>query len=247
MLSADSFLIPDWPAPPRVRAAQTTRIGGAGQGAYAGFNLALHVGDDSQRVVANRAELRSALSLPAEPRWLEQVHGIHARQLPSASCNASDAAWTSAPGEVCVVMSADCLPVLFCDEAGSCVAAAHAGWRGLADGVLEAAIAAMPAAPSKLMAWLGPAIGPQAFEIGAEVRARFVEGDASAAQYFAAAADADKFYADLVGLARARLRRAGLQNISGGGYCTYQDAMRFFSFRRDRVCGRMASLVWLQP
>ncbi|MDB5972393.1 MAG: pgeF [Hydrocarboniphaga sp.] len=251
MLGGASFLVPDWPAPARVRSAQTTRIGGAGQGVYAGFNLATHVGDDAQRVAANRAELRRALSLPAEPRWLEQVHGVRARQLPSATCNATDAAWTASPGEVCVVMSADCLPVLFCDEAGSCVATAHAGWRGLADGVLEATIAAMPAAPSRLMAWLGPAIGPQAFEIGAEVRARFVADDASAAQYFVAAADAGKdagkYWADLYGLARARLRKAGLQNIHGGGFCTYTDADRFFSFRRDRVCGRMASLIWLQP
>jgi len=226
---------------------QTTRIGGAGQGAYAGFNLATHVGDEPEHVAANRAALMSALSLPAAPCWLEQVHGTRTQQLPSTACDAADAAWTASAGQVCAVMTADCLPVLFCDEAGSCVAAAHAGWRGLADGVLEATIAAMPVAASQLMAWLGPAIGPRAFEVGTDVRARFVGIDASDAQHFVAAADADKYHADIYGLARARLRRAGLRNLSGGGLCTYSDADRFYSFRRDRVCGRMASLVWLQP
>lgn len=246
VLGAESFLIPDWPAPARVRAVQTTRIGGAGQGAYAGFNLATHVGDDAAVVAANRAALKSALSLPFEPRWLEQVHGTRALQLPAASCNGSDAAWTASAGEVCVVMTADCLPVLFCDEAGTCVAAAHAGWRGLADGVLEATIAVLPALPSKLIAWLGPAIGAQAFEVGAEVREHFVASDAADARHFVAAADnSQKYYADIYGLARDRLRRAGVQQISGGGLCTVTDAARFFSFRRDRVCGRMASLVWL--
>lgn len=244
----ESWLVPDWPAPLRVRAAQTTRIGGASGGDYAGFNLATHVGDDASQVAANRAALRQALQLPAEPRWLEQVHGRHALQLPAASCNAADASWTAAAGEVCVVMTADCLPVLFCDEAGSCVAAAHAGWRGLVDGVLEATVAAMPVPASRLIAWLGPAIGPQAFEVGPEVRERFVAVDPMAAQHFVAAADKKgKHYADLYGLARDRLRNSGLRNISGGGFCTYTDAQRFFSFRRDRNCGRMASLVWLQP
>jgi YfiH family protein len=243
---SDSFLIPDWPAPSRVRAAQTTRVGGFSKGAYAGFNLATHVGDDAAQVAANRAALKQTLALPAEPRWLEQVHGTHALQLPAASCNASDASWTAQPGEVCVVMTADCLPVLFCDEAGECVAAAHAGWRGLVDGVLEATVAAMPAPASKLMAWLGPAIGPQAFEVGAEVRERFVAIDASAAQHFVASADKDqKYHADIYGLARDRLRECGVRNVSGGGLCTVTDAQRFFSFRRDRVCGRMASLIWL--
>ena len=228
MLAAESLLIPDWPAPARVRAVQTTRIGGAGQGAYAGLNLATHVGDDAQAVAANRAALRKALSLPAEPRWLEQVHGTQALQLPSRDCNTGDAAWTANPGEVCVVMTADCLPVLFCDEDGGCVAAAHAGWRGLADGVLEATVR------------------PRAFEVGSEVRMRFVAIDAAAAQHFVAAADnSGKYFADIYGLARDRLRRAGVQRISGGGLCTVSDAARFFSFRRDRVCGRMASLIWL--
>lgn len=244
MLGDASCLIPDWPAPSRVRAVQTTRIGGVGQGAYAGFNLATHVGDDAASVAANRAALCSALSLPTEPRWLEQVHGTQALRLPATGCNTADAAWTAKAGEVCVVMTADCLPVLFCDEAGSCVAAAHAGWRGLVDGVLESTIAAMPVPASRLMAWLGPAIGPQAFEVGIEVRERFVAIDSIAAQHFVAAAD-NKYYADIYALARDRLRRAGLQRISGGGLCTVTDAARFFSFRRDRVCGRMASLIWL--
>jgi YfiH family protein len=247
VLGAESFLIPDWPAPARVRAVQTTRIGGVGQGAYAGFNLATHVGDEAAVVAANRAALKSALSLPAEPRWLEQVHGTLALQLPATDCNTADASWTANADQVCVVMTADCLPVLFCDEAGECVATAHAGWRGLVDGVLEATVASMPVPPSRLIVWLGPAIGPQAFEVGAEVRMRFVAIDAAAAQHFVAAADnSGKFYADIYGLARDRLRRSGVQRISGGGLCTVTDASRFFSFRRDRVCGRIASLVWLQ-
>lgn len=246
MPESPQLLMPDWPAPARVRAVQTTRIGGVGVGAYAGFNLATHVGDDPAAVAANRAALKQALALPAEPRWLEQVHGTRAQQLPAVDCNASDAAWTASAGEVCVVMTADCLPVLFCDRGGLCVAAAHAGWRGLVDGVLEATIAALPVPASQLLAWLGPAIGPQVFEVGSEVRERFVAADAAAAAHFVAGAAPGKHYADLYGLARDRLRAAGVSAISGGGACTYTDAQHYFSFRREPRCGRMASLIWLE-
>lgn len=252
LLSPASLLVPDWPAPARVAAVQTTRIGGAGQGAYAGFNLATHVGDDPTHVAANRAALRRYLQLPGEPHWLDQVHGTQAVHLSGdarlpADCNARDAAWTDQPAQVCVVMTADCLPVLFCDDDGRCVAAAHAGWRGLADGVLETTIAALPAAPQRLMAWLGPAIGPAAFEVGSEVRARFVADDAGSAACFAPAGAPGQYFADLYALAQRRLHQSGVARVYGGQACTLTDRERYFSFRRDRVCGRMASLIWLRP
>lgn len=239
------FLYPDWPAPSRVRAVSTTRTGGFGGGPYAGLNLAGHVGDDPAIVAANRRWLRETLQLPTEPAWIEQVHGIAAQQLPAPPGCVADAAWTTRPGEVCVVMTADCLPVLFCDEAGSCVAVAHAGWRGLADGVLETLVASLPVPADRLLAWMGPAIGPSAFEVGAEVRERFLADDAAAAPHFVAGNAANKYQADLFGLARLRLQRIGLSRISGGGICTFEDPQRFFSFRRDAVCGRMASLIWM--
>lgn len=240
------FILPDWPAPARVHAAQTTRLGGVSAGAYASFNLGTRCGDAPDAVAENRRTLRSALRLPAEPAWLHQVHGRRVVSLPLAADETpqADASMASAPGPVCVVMSADCLPVLFCDTAGRSVAAAHAGWRGLAAGVLEATVAAMPAPPAELLAWLGPAIGPQAFEVGEDVRAAFVDADPGAAACFLPATP-DKYHADLYALARRRLQRCGLTRIYGGGLCTYSEAMRFYSFRRDAVCGRQASLIWL--
>ncbi len=239
------ILRPDWPAPARVRAASTTRIGGGSAGPFAALNLAQHVGDDPAVVAANRRWLRDHLHLPAEPRWMDQVHGTLACELPPAAGCTADAAWTTQPGEVCVVMTADCLPVLFCDTAGSCVGVAHAGWRGLADGVLESLVRALPARPHDLLAWMGPAIGPDAFEVGPEVRERFVAGDAAADAHFAAGRSPEKVQADLFGLARLRLRRLGVDRVYGGGVCTYSDPQRFFSYRRDGRCGRMATLVWL--
>jgi len=195
-------------------------------------------------VAANRAELR--LALPAEPVWLEQVHGIRVVDAAlAAKLPAADAALARQAGVVCAVMTADCLPVLFCDRAGSVVAAAHAGWRGLQAGVLEATLAAMAVAPTEILAWLGPAIGPQAFEVGAEVRAAFVAADPAAAQAFRAQA-ADKWLADIYLLARQRLLAAGIRAISGADFCTVSDAQRFFSYRRDGLTGRMATLVWLE-
>ncbi len=246
-MSALQVLRPDWTAPPRVRAASTLRIGGLSAAPYAGLNLAQHVGDDAVVVAANRALLRKTLNLPSEPAWLEQVHGTLALPAAEASpgCKA-DASWTDRAGSVCVVMTADCLPVLFCDDEGRCVAAAHAGWRGLADGVLQSTIAQLPAAPHRLMAWLGPAIGPKAFEVGPEVRARFLEQDAALDTAFAPSVRAGHYLADLYALARAILRRAGIERVSGGDRCTYSESSQFFSFRRDARCGRMASLIWLQ-
>jgi polyphenol oxidase len=257
-------LRPDWPAPPGVRAAMTTRAGGVSQGPYASLNLGLG-GDDPACVAENRRRLRQALALPAEPRWLKQVHGATVvRLFPSpprdgpegpgeggSAVPEADASYTTDPGVVCVVQAADCLPVLFCDDAGSVVAAAHAGWRGLAAGVLEATVRALPVPPASLMAWLGAAIGPASFEVGAEVRDAFVRHDPAAAACFRTAAAADagapKFLADLYALARRRLAAAGVTRVSGGGLDTVADPARFHSYRRDGRSGRLAALVWLSP
>jgi YfiH family protein len=238
------LLTPDWPAPPRVRALQTLRSGGCSPAPWDSFNLGDHVGDDPARVAANRAALRRRL--PAGPVWLRQVHGTVAVDAAICPENAeADAAFARRPGVVCAVMTADCLPVLFCDRAGSVVAAAHAGWRGLAAGVLEATVAALGVPPGELLAWLGPAIGPAAFEVGDEVRAAFVAGDPEAAAAFAAHAPG-KWLADLPQLARRRLQAAGVGWTGGGEICTYADPASYFSYRRDGVTGRMATLVWLE-
>lgn len=260
--TAPEMIEPDWPAPARVRAYSTTRDGGVGTGVYASLNLGDHVGDAPERVARNRAILREHLQLPSEPFWLRQVHGCTLAGEDSAipsdartlgGCEA-DGAVTSDPGVVCVVMTADCLPVLMCDDRGTRVAAVHAGWRGLASGILERAIAAMgvssgriqsePMASERILVWLGPVIGPDAFEVGPEVRERFLEADPESIDAFRASRDG-RFLADLVGLARRRLARLGVTGVYGGGYCTHSNPRRFFSYRRDGVTGRMASLIWL--
>ncbi len=243
-LPPEAFLPADWPAPPGVRGLQTTRLGGTSQGPYGHFNLATHCGDDPAAVARNRALLRETLALPAEPAWLNQVHGCAVARAPVPGLLAADASVAEGHGQVCVVMTADCLPVLFCAEDGSAVAAAHAGWRGLAGGVLEQTIAALRRPPSRLLAWMGAAIGPAAFEVGPEVREAFVAQDPDAAACFTPGRPG-KLQADLYALARLRLRRAGLERVHGGGLCTVTDERRFFSFRREPVCGRMASLVWI--
>jgi YfiH family protein len=211
-----------------------------------GFNLAAHVGDDARTVEDNRQCLRRQLRLRREPGWLRQVHGSRVVQLPYADGElGADASWTQEAGLACVVLTADCLPVLFCDDAASVVAGAHAGWRGLAAGVLEATVAALPVEAHELNAWLGPAIGPAAFEVGEEVRAAFVRHDPRSGAWFVPSSRKDHFTADLFGLARLRLRQAGVHRVHGGGVCSYTDASRFYSFRREGVCGRFASLVWL--
>lgn len=239
----DVWIEPDWPAPPNVRALVTTRHGGVSRGPYSSMNLGTHVGDDPEAVAANRAILRQRL--PAEPRWLDQVHGIDVavgeavRGVPQA-----DASVARTPGVVLAVMTADCLPVLLCDRAGSMVGIAHAGWRGLVGGVIEATLAAMQAEPGDVLAWLGPAIGPASFEVGGEVRDAAVAAQTAATRAFAPCAPG-KWLADLYALARLRLERAGVRSTSGGNFCTVHDAERFYSFRRDRTTGRMASLIWL--
>ena len=237
------LIIPDWPAPGNVHAFMTTRSAGASTGSYAGLNLGDHTGDDAGAVARNRAQLR--LLLPADPCWLKQVHG-HAvcRADDPASSRAADAAVARQSRVVCAVLTADCLPVLLCHRAGGVVAAAHAGWRGLAGGVLEAAVAAMGVPPRELLAWLGAAIGPQAFQVGAEVRAAFVADLPACAEAFTPDAVPGKWRADIYQLARLRLARVGVTDVFGGGLCTVTDAARFYSYRRDGATGRMASCIW---
>lgn len=236
---------PDWPRHPRVRAAVTTRAGGISRGPYASLNLAMHVGDDPRHVAANRERVRAALALPAEPAWLDQVHGTEVLRVGEGYVGArADASWTDQAATPLAILTADCLPVLLADDAGRCVAAAHAGWRGLAAGVLERTVQQLPAAPSALSAWLGPAIGPDAFEVGPEVREAFVQVDDTARDAFTPGLG-DRLLCDLYCLARQRLRRAGVSRVYGGGHCTHAERDRFYSFRRDGVCGRMATLVWL--
>lgn len=241
---ADAFM-PDWPAPPQVKALATLRTGGVSQGPYASFNLGDHVGDDPVAVAENRRRL--AEGMPAMPHWLQQVHGVQvARAGEEAPGQPADASFARRAGVVCGVMTADCLPVLLCDRAGTVVAAAHAGWRGLCDGVLEATVASMAVAPGEVLAWLGPAIGPDAFEVGDEVRAAFCARDALAAQAFKPRAGvAGKWLADIYLLARQRLGTLGVTRVYGGDQCTVTDHQRFFSYRRDGVTGRMGSFIWL--
>lgn len=243
MASDPPVLRPDWPAPPGVGALVTTRHGGVSEGPFAGFNLGDHVGDAPAAVAENRRRLQAMV--PAEPGWLRQVHGIDVVRLPAgAAALEADAAWTDQSGQACAVLTADCLPVLFCDRAGSRVAAAHAGWRGLVGGVLEATVAALQVPGPELLAWLGPAIGPGRFEVGEEVREAFLKADAQAEPAFRPS-PAGRWLADLYALARRRLAMAGVEAVYGGGLCTYEDA-RFYSYRRDGRTGRFASLVWLR-
>jgi len=244
-VTSDCFISAQWPAPSHVRAGVTTRLGGTSEGVYASFNLAAHVGDSAVAVATNRQRLRNSLALPREPIWLQQVHGcavVQADQCADDRCG--DAVVSSAAGTVCAVLTADCLPVLLTDRAGTCVAAAHAGWRGLAAGVLEATVQKLPVSPKTLLAWLGPAIGPRAFEVGDEVRAEFLRHHSHASAAFVPSPN-QRWYADLYLLARQRLIGCGVQDIFGGEYCTCEDSRHFYSYRRDGVTGRMASLIWL--
>lgn len=236
-------ITPEWPAPANVRALQTTRNGGASAEPYASFNLGSHVGDNPLAVSRNRMLL--APLLPSEPVWLNQVHGISVADAGHAGClPEADASVSKHPGAVCVVMTADCLPVLLCDDKGSVVGAAHAGWRGLCDGVIESTVSAMNVPASTLMAWLGPAIGPGEFEVGDEVRAAFVAKQPQAAAAFMPGNNG-KWLADLYQLARLRLNALGITRIYGGGLCTYREPERFYSYRRDGVTGRMGTFIWL--
>ena len=234
---------PDWPLPPGVRALQTMRCGGVSSGPWSGFNLGDHVGDDPAAVAANRAALAGYIG--CNPRWLRQVHGTAVCDLDRCAVEVqeADAALARQVGQVCVVMTADCLPVLLCADDGSVVGAVHAGWRGLLAGVIEAAIREMAAPGRHILAWLGPAIGPTAFEVGDEVRAAFVAADAAAAPCVHPS-PGGRWLADLYRLARLRLAGSGVLNVAGGDECTLRDAARFYSYRRDGVTGRMATLIW---
>jgi YfiH family protein len=250
---------PEWPAPAGVRALSTLRSGGVSAAPYASLNLGDHVGDSPQAVAENRRRLRAAAGLPAEPAWLTQVHGTTVADLDAAGTGPqgladlgasgpvgpADAAFTRRRGRVCGILTADCLGLVLAAESGDLVAAAHAGWRGLAGGVIESTVKALQIAPEKLMAWLGPAIGPRHFEVGAEVREALVKGDLGAEAAFAPNARG-RFMADLGALARRRLADLGVGRIYGGGECTYADGDRYFSHRRDGVTGRQATLIWLE-
>ena len=237
-------IIPDWPAPKHVHALQTTRNGGFSATPYASLNLGDHVGDAPLTVERNRMLLHSLL--PSEPVWLKQVHGTVVVNAAQATCwPEADAIVSSRPGAVCVVMTADCLPLLLCDEQGSMVGAAHAGWRSLCNGVIEQTVRAMNVPPNTLMAWLGPAIGPQAFEVGEEVRAAFIARQQETAAAFVPGISG-KWLADIYQLARLRLNAIGISRIYGGELCTHTDSKRFFSYRRDGVTGRMGTFIYLE-
>ncbi|QLK62510.1 polyphenol oxidase [Enterobacteriaceae bacterium Kacie_13] len=242
-----ALIRPQWPQPASVRSCATTREGGISLPPFDSFNLGSHVGDNPQHVIANRLRLIALGDLPAAPHWLEQVHGTNVVRLtlnaPLISTLIADAAYTCEPGVVCAAMTADCLPVLFCSLAGDEVAAAHAGWRGLCAGVLENTVACFSADPKNVIAWLGPAIGPAHFEVGAEVREAFMAVDPESSRAFVPAGA--KFMADIYQLARLRLQSVGVSAIYGGEYCTVSDKSKFYSYRRDGITGRLASLIWL--
>jgi YfiH family protein len=239
------LLTPEWQAPTRVRAAFTLRGGGVSSPPFGSLNVGAHVGDEPAAVAENRRRVHAALGLPAEPAWLEQVHGTRVADLDAPGTAApADAVMTRLPGRVCVVQVADCLAVLLAARDASAVAVAHAGWRGLAAGVLEATVAALGGASGDLIAWLGPAISQPHFEVGAEVRRAFIERDPGGDSAFTANARG-RWQCDLAALARRRLGALGVTAVSGGSWCTYADPARFFSFRRDGRCGRMAALIWL--
>ena len=237
-------ITPDWPAPPRVRACCTTRLGGVSRAPYDSLNLGRHAGDRAEHVTLNRERLTAALALPSEPDWIEQTHSTDAITLERDGERRADAAVTRERGRVAVVMTADCLPILLCARDGREVAAVHAGWRGLQAGVIQSALAAMLSAPSDLLAWIGPGISQAHFEVGADVHAAFVDADPAAAAYF----DANRpghWMCDLGGLAEAVLRAAGVDTVARSGLCTFASADRFYSYRREAVTGRMASLIWI--
>jgi len=245
------ILKPEWPAPPGVRAAFALRSGGVSAPPFDSLNLGAHVGDEAEAVAENRRRLRTQLRLPEEPAWMEQVHGIDVLDLDALAHGGAargivtaDAAHTRRAGRICTVQVADCLPVLLAARDGSAVAAAHAGWRGLAAGVLEATVQALAVEPGQLIGWLGPGIGAAHFEVGEDVRRAFVTHDAAAAAAAFTSNQRGRWQCNLAALARARLAALGVAAVFGGEWCTYADAARFFSYRRDGRCGRMAALIW---
>lgn len=237
-----NWLTPDWPAPASVKACVTTREGGVSEAPFDSLNLGDHVDDRPEAVAENRRRLTDHFSI--KPAWLQQVHGIAVAHADPGIVATADASWTATPGIACTAMTADCLPALFCNRAGTRVAAAHAGWRGLAAGVLEATLDTLDVPAEDVLVWLGPAIGPKAFEVGPEVREVFINQLPEAAEAFVPSDNAGKFMADIYLLARLRLAERGVTAVYGGGFCTVTDP-RFFSYRRASRTGRFASLVWL--
>ena len=236
------WITPDWPAPANIQALCTTRGGGCSGGAWTSMNLGEHCGDDPADVARNRRQL--ARALPAAPQWLRQLHGTVVARHPGqpGSAPEADALVAFEPGQVCAVLTADCLPVTFCDRAGSRVAVAHAGWRGLAGGVLQATVSALECDPDEVIAWLGPAIGPSVYEVGADVAAAFPdEFDQGFTPH------GERWLLDLYALARLKLAVTGVTAVSGGDLCTYSEPDRFYSYRRDGQTGRMATLIWIDP
>ena len=238
----NDWLIPDWPAPAGVRSCVTTRNGGASLAPFDSFNLGDHVDDNPEAVAANRLSLTTQLGVQAA--WLQQVHGVVVAQADPGRVIEADASQTSTPGIACTIMTADCLPALFCDRAGTRVAAAHAGWRGLAAGVLEAAADSLQVAPENIMVWLGPAIGQPSFEVGAEVREAFISTHPQTDAAFIASKNSGRFMADIYALARLRLAAHGITAVYGGGFDTFTDP-RFYSYRQNARTGRFASLIWI--
>ena len=248
-ITEPQLVVPEWPVPDWIRAVSTTRIGGVSNAPFDTFNLGIRVGGDDavSDAIRNRRLLTEHLALPVDPCWLWQTHSTDVVDASTTEPETkADASFSRTAGTVCAVMSADCLPVLFADREGKGVAAAHAGWRGLLGGVLEATIASLAIEPDQLLAWLGPAIGPSAFEVGAEVRDAFLDVEQRLKPCFSPAGPAGKWMADLPGIARWRLQNAGIESIYASNQCTYSDASRFYSYRRDGVqTGRMASLIWI--
>lgn len=240
------WLVPDWPAPANVRAFVTTRAGGVSEGEFASMNLGLSSGDDPARVERNRAIVRE--QLPSDPVFMVQVHGVAVADLDRIAPGErprADAAVTAHRGRAATVLTADCMPLFLCERRGKRVAVAHAGWRGMAAGVIEHAVTALEVPADQVIAWMGPTIGPDAFEVGPEVREAFLAGDPAADAAFRAHTEG-KFMADLYQLARRRLGRAGVREVHGGGFCTFHEPERFFSYRRRAQSGRMGAFIWME-
>jgi YfiH family protein len=243
----NSFIQPKWSAPANVHAWTTTSIGGVSSGPYTSLNLAMHVNDEPESVLRNRSLIAEKLAMPSEPFWLEQVHGPEVISLDEQpATHTADGSITCSDGKVCVVMTADCLPVLLCNQSGTAVAALHAGWRGLAAGILEQGVSLMPG-DDDVLAWLGPAIGPDKFQVGSEVVEGLAAGLGESAGWSRPAAQPGKYLVDIYRHARMRLEKSGVAEVSGGGLCTFTDDRHFFSYRRQGQCGRMATLIWLDP
>lgn len=244
-MTADSFIIPDWPAPDRIKALSTTRQGGFSLPPYDGFNLGTHVGDEPKTVIKNRDYLVDVAQLPESPRWLNQIHGTRVINSNDWQLDIdADAIFSQQNNHICTIMTADCLPLLLCNKQGDTVAAIHAGWRGLAAGIIEKTIAEFRCSPQDILVWLGPAIGPNQFEVGTDVYQNFTQHSAKASQAFQQT-DAAHYLADIYLLARQRLTALGITAIFGGDLCTASDKQHFFSYRRDNITGRMASMIWI--